>query len=270
MSDNKANFNEAINLIKKSAESRSYDIWIPSLKRDVKFKPLNTLHHKKFVKILIDTSMFNTALNLHVYDIIKQTCIDETVVVDDLDIFDRLAVCYAMRQHNFKKKYLIALDDKEEREISFATLLAKFKKGYKRMDPDCITEGEISINVSLPTLKREREFDNYIFNKHLVSFDKNNTEQINQIFTDLMLFGTIQYIDSIKVGDVLIDIDSMRTDQKVEILGNFDSILTAKISNYIKKCNDLRTELCSIDVLNGKDEPQTVEISIDSSFFVDE
>lgn len=270
MTDSNTTFNDAINLLKKSAEDRGYNIWIPSLKQEVKFKPLNTLHHKKFVKILMDTSMFNTVLNLHVYDIIKQTCLDATVNVDALDIFDRIAICYAMRKQNFKKKYIISLDEKEDREISFTTLLAKFKKGYKKIEPDSVTEGDVTINVSLPTLKREREFDNYIFNKHLVNFDKNNNEQLNQIFADLMLFGTIQYIDSIKVGEVLIDIDTMRTDQKVELLSAFDAILTAKISTYIKKCNDQRVALCSVEVINGKDEAQTVEISIDSSFFIDE
>lgn len=270
MTDNNATFNDAISLLKKSAETRGYNIWIPSLKQDVKFKPLNTLHHKKFVKILMDTSMFNTALNLHVYDIIKQTCLDESVNVDTLDIFDRIAICYAIRKQNFKKKYVIALDEKEDREISFTQLLAKFKKGYKRIEPDSVTEGDVTINVSLPSLKREREFDNYIYNKHLINFDKNNNEQLNQIFADLMLFGTIQYIDSIQVGETLINIDGMRTDQKVELLSAFDAILTTKISTYIKKCNDQRVALCSVDVLNGKDETQTVEISIDSSFFIDE
>jgi hypothetical protein len=72
MSDQKANFNDAINLLKKNAEQRSYDVWIPSLKQTAKFRPLTTLHHKKFVKCLIDSSLFTTSLNLHIYDVIKQ------------------------------------------------------------------------------------------------------------------------------------------------------------------------------------------------------
>ena len=61
MSDQKTNFADALSLLKKNAEQRSYDVWVPSLKQNVKFKPLTTLHHKKFVKSLPLYNTFSSA-----------------------------------------------------------------------------------------------------------------------------------------------------------------------------------------------------------------
>ncbi len=269
MSDQKANFNDAINLLKKNAEQRSYDVWIPSLKQTAKFRPLTTLHHKKFVKCLIDSSLFTTSLNLHIYDVIKQSCLED-IDVDSLTVFDRLCICFALRKHNFKKPYAILFDENTSKEVSLDELMANFKKRYVDIEPDDIKEGSLSIRMSVPTLKREREFDNYIFSRHIANLVRTDENQVNQVLADLVLYGVVVYIDSINIGDVVVDFNTLRIDQRIDLIGNLDASIFNRLNEYIQKCNEARTNLCSIDILDKDDKPLPVEITIDAGFFIDE
>lgn len=270
MSDQKTNFADALSLLKKNAEQRSYDVWVPSLKQNVKFKPLTTLHHKKFVKSLIDSSLFTTTLNLHIYDVIKQSCLDANVDIDNLTVFDKLAICFALRKHNFKKPYSVMLSEDESRDISLDNVLAGFKKKYKDVESGEITEGSLIINLSLPTLKREREFDSYIFSKHLANLNKADENQVNQVLADLVLYGSIVYIDSLSIGDQFVDFSTLRVDQKVELIGNLDALIFNKLNEYVQKCTDARASLCSVEINGLDDKPLNVEIAIDAGFFIDE
>lgn len=269
MSDQKTNFTDALNLLKKNAEQRSYDVWVPSLNQSIKFKPLTTLHHKKFVKSLIDSNLFTTSLNLHIYDVIKQSCLD-AIDIDSLTVFDKLAICFALRKHNFKKPYSVLLSEDESRDISLDGLLANFKKKYKDVEPGKITEGSLTINLSLPTLKREREFDAYIFSKHLANLNKTDENQVNQVLADLVLYGSIVYIDSLSIGDQFVDFSTLRVDQKVELIGNLDALIFNKLNEYVQKCTDARASLCSVEINGLDDKPLNVEIAIDAGFFIDE
>jgi hypothetical protein len=269
MSEQKTNFADALSLLKKNAEQRSYDVWVPSLNQNVKFKPLTTLHHKKFVKSLIDSSLFTTSLNLHIYDVIKQSCLD-SIDVDTLTAFDKLAICFALRKHNFKKPYSVLLSENESRDISLDDLLAGFKRKYKDIEPFEVKEGSLVIKMSLPTLKRDKEFDAYIFSKHLSNLNKTDENQVNQVLSDLVLYGSIVYIDSLAIGDQFIDFNTLRVDQKVELIGNLDALIFNKLSEYVQKCADTRKELCSVDINGLDDKPLNVEIAIDAGFFIDE
>lgn len=269
MSEQKTNFNDAINLLKKNAEQRSYDVWIPSLKQAVKFRPLTTLHHKKFVKYLIDSSLFNTSLNLHIYDVIKQSCLED-IDIDSLTVFDRLCICFSLRKHNFKKRYAVLLDGNTTQDVSLDDLIGNFKNSYHNIEPDTIKEGSLSIQLSVPTLKREREFDNYIFSHHIANLTKTDENQINQILAELVLYGVVVYIDNITIGDVTVDFNTLRIDQRIDLVGNLDAIIFNRLNEYIQKCNEARTKLCSIDILDKDDKPLPVEITIDAGFFIDE
>ena len=270
MSDQKTNFTDALSLLKKNAEQRSYDIWVPSLNQNVKFRPLTTLHHKKFVKSLIDSSLFTTALNLHIYDVIKQSCLDSSIDIDNLTVFDKLAICFALRKHNFKKSYSVMLSEDEIRDISLDDLLASFKKKYKDVEPGEITEDSLTIKMTLPTLKREREFDAYIFSKHLSNLNKSDENQVNQVLADLVLYGSIVYIDSLQIGDQFVDFSTLRVDQKVELIGNLDALIFNSLNEYIQKCTEARGSLCSVEINGLDDKPLNVEIAIDAGFFIDE
>jgi hypothetical protein len=270
MSDQKTNFADALSLLKKNAEQRSYDVWVPSLNQEVKFKPLTTLHHKKFVKSLIDSSLFTTSLNLHIYDVIKQSCLDNSIDVDTLTVFDKSAICFALRKHNFKKPYSVLLSETENRDISLDDLLVGFKKKYKDIEQGEISKGSLTIKLSLPTLKREREFDAYIFSKHLANLNKTDENQVNQVLADLVLYGSIVYIDSLTIGDQVVDFSTLRVDQKVELIGNLDALIFNSLNEYIQKCTEARSNLCSIEINGLDDKPLNVEISVDAGFFIDE
>lgn len=267
----KTNFNEAISLLKKNAEQNGSDIWVPSLNKSVKFKPLTTLHHKKFVKILIDSSIFNNALNLHIYDVISQTCIDP-INIDDLTVYDRIAICLGLRTVNFKKNYKLIVGENEEKEIDLNLLLQSAKEKYSNisLNNKSIKVGDIVVEVGLPNLKKEKEFDSYIFNKYLVNYDKTNQEQTNQIFADLMLFSAVTYIQSIAVGENIVKFDDLKIHEKIEIISNLNRSIFDPISEFILECNNQKTSLFSIEVTNTNNENQNIEISVDAGFFVDE
>jgi len=262
-------FNDVINLLKKSANEKTYDIWVPSLERDVKFKHFTAAIHKKFIKILMDANIFNTALNITIFETIKATCAEPEVDIGSLNVFDKIAICAGLRANNFSKDISVDLSDNTVSAVTNEALLLSTVKNYTVVGDQTFTFNDIKIVCGVPTLKIEKDFDTYIHNKHLINFKREDLNQVNTILADLVLYGVSQYIKTISIGEKTVTFADLKTDNKIEILNIIDTTLIAKLSEFIQKCNDVRTKMMTVTITNG-DISDNIEVTLDASLFVEE
>jgi len=73
------NLNDIITQINTLSERNSFDIYIPSLKRNVKFKPLTSKQQKSLYSCVTDNIVYSTRFIIVTYNIIKENCYEQDV-----------------------------------------------------------------------------------------------------------------------------------------------------------------------------------------------
>ena len=68
------NINDILNVMNRANEVFSYEIWIPSLQKDVMFREMTTSQQKRLIKSVIDSPIYNTEFIFAISQIIKENC----------------------------------------------------------------------------------------------------------------------------------------------------------------------------------------------------
>ena len=88
---------EVLGLMDRVNEVFAYEVWVPSLKRNVMFREINTNQQKRLIKAIIDSPIYNTEFIFALRKVIKENCSDPEVNVDELTIIDKLIIALKMR-----------------------------------------------------------------------------------------------------------------------------------------------------------------------------
>jgi hypothetical protein len=79
------NINDIIGLVKETNKDFEMDIYIPSLNKDVHFKPMNASHLKSIIKTSVEGIFANNYFNQSVFSIIKDIC-DPSIPLSNINL----------------------------------------------------------------------------------------------------------------------------------------------------------------------------------------
>ena len=94
-----------IQKLEEKAKGRHMSIWIPSLKKQVKFKRLTLGQQKALIKSSIQENMLKLDFSGNIYTIIKSNILDKKVKVDELNIIDKICIGVAYRAKDINNEY---------------------------------------------------------------------------------------------------------------------------------------------------------------------
>lgn len=235
-------------------QQASIDIFIPSLKRTVKFKNLTLKQQKNLLKSSIDESITKLSFNVNFYQIIKEN-INEPINVDSFFGFDKLSIAISLRANGLDKEY-----KEKDKTYNLDDLINNIPN--VSITPDQIEEvivvDGMQIVVAAPTLKVDRDLSSYAINK----ISSLTASDIKTIISELFILEVLKFIKSItiKVGETenVIDMNTIRNDEKVALAEKLPSHVTNKILDFIKKYRQLESNLTKLDDIN---------VEVDGSFF---
>ena len=235
-------------------QQASIDIFIPSLKRNVKFKNLTLKQQKNLLKSSIDESLTKLSFSVNFYQIIKEN-INEPINIDSFYSFDKLSIAVSLRANGLDREY-----KEKDKTYNLEDLINNIPN--IAITPDLL-EGVIDVEgmqivVSAPTLKVDRDLSSYAVGKiaNLTASD------IKTIISELFILEVLKFIKSItiKTGDTenIIEMNAIRNDEKVALAEKLPSHVTNKILDFIKKYRQLENNLTKLDDIN---------VEVDGSFF---
>jgi hypothetical protein len=201
-------------------ESSAINFYVPSLGKDVKFKPI-TIHHQQQFNLTED-SIFRTGADQLSYiefcktydDVLKDTCIDDSIDVDTLLTIDRIALSIQHRVEIDKMMDIVTYIDEEETftSIDLSKMVGIAKKTVPKKLVKKFKHQSITITTGFPTLKHDREINNVV--EKILDLENQaviNSEDVEAViednFSELLLALLGKYITEISVNDKIISID---------------------------------------------------------------
>jgi hypothetical protein len=224
-------------------------IFIPSLQREVSFKPLSLHQQKDILKAGISSDIFNILeFNAIFNNIIEQNSLER----NQYKVQDRLVIAIA-----FRNKFTSQPLDLDDKKIDIESLRDK-KINFETdaFSDFLIEEGILKIKAAAPALS----LDQTITKLQLSKIKKTENIDIGAFISEMYVFEILKYIKSIHIGDLDQDLSILSIEDRVKVVEQLPASLITQLNNYIS--NKFKTP---------EDEYLTVDgtkLTIDARLFV--
>jgi len=271
--------NEILSVLDKAQERFSYEIFVPSIQKNVRFREITTAQQKRLIKSVIDSSVYNSEFILTLRDILDENCIDKDVNINSLTIYDKLLISIYMRMVNIGDDLGMTFkcpDCEKTHEFVFKlsslfTELNKIKHDFECVIRD--TNGAWKVTCRVPTIG-----DEYALEKEMrrdKEVKTSDTKQMRDFAGDVFITEISKYVAEVEYtkedGEVLIiDMSTLTFKDRIKIIERLSAKLLDKIMEFtssIKKAFDGIT----LVKFNCSCEKKTLieqRFSIDSNFFI--
>lgn len=241
-----------INLLRESTARTAISIWIPSLDRDVQFKPLSVSQQRDLLKISLQADEhIELNLNEAFLNILKENCVDTSVNMSRLRLTDKDSLILGYRCSINP----LLTDIQNNVSIDLNEIYIKLKNIYKSLQLNSsIVHDNINVRVGVPTL--QSECTTYTpLPKTDASQDERSEYMLKAIFTDIA-----RYIQTVCIHDTSIDIESLDKDSIEQIFDNLPYSIVTDIYSYITEIRNIRNQVIAI---RDKDNSVTnIDISL--------
>lgn len=245
-----SNVSDILKQLETLNASAGVSVYIPSLKKTVRFKNLNLKQQKDLLKSSIDDTLTKLSFTTKFYNIIQENAID-ILDINKLYTFDRSAIALALRVNGLSSTYNgINLNDviTQIQTISIDTESLK----------ESINVQDLTINLEAPTLSVDRDI-----NLTTTARLKNIPERdVKTLIGELFVHEIVKFIKSItfktESGEQTITFSELKVDDKITVTEQLPSTATGKILDYIKSYRAFESKFVTLN---------ETSIEVDSGFF---
>ncbi len=269
------NIQDILTQLDRVNSSYSYDVWIPSLGKDVSFKEMTTAQQKRIIKSIIDSPVYNSEFIKACYTIIKENCDDKTIEVDKFTIIDKLLILLKMRSVSIGNEIEVQLKsellDKEIKStINIDTVYDKCLETISHIKDTQIIESGITVDCCLPNILTEYKLEKQLHS--LWDKEKYETrEQIQNSVGEKFVSEIAKFIRQITIADNVYNLEEMDFKDRLQIIEKLPSKLLKEIFKYIQQCSDAINSILIISnkiEVEGETEDIEKRLEITPGFFI--
>jgi hypothetical protein len=252
MSNNTDNVQDIIQALKELDKSNSYEIFLPSLQKEIPFKQLNAEQFKRILKTVIDSPVYNTEFIVTFNSIIKENILEPTVNTEKLNIFDKLLILLKTRIDCIDLNYTFTFTDDEIKNnnltstnssINLKEVYDAFVKELPNFSPKEYTYQQCSVICDLPTLDIENKLEKELHKN--VKLEISTPEELRLTLGDTFINELSKYIQTIKVNETVFSFDTLNFKSRVKVVEQLPSTAVNKVLKYIEEYKKLTTRLTS-------------------------
>jgi len=270
------NIENILGLMDRVNESFCYEVWVPSLNRNVMFRELNTAQQKRLIKSIIDSPVYNTEFIFTLRQILKENCAD-SIDIDALTIIDKLVIALKIRSLNISDVVEMEFDKNNKRAFSIEKILNDVKTNLSLPAPRQISDdkGIYTLTCSVPTIGAEYRLEKELRDNQNINEIK-TTEELRNTIGTAFINELVKYVDtiSIKTSDTEItdiNLNAVNFKNRITLIEKIPEKITNKLIEYI---NEIKKEtdkiiLFKFDITKEDGSKETIEerLTIDSGFF---
>lgn len=200
------------------------DVFVPSVNKLVKFKPLSVKQHHEILKCGIDGVLGSIKLST----IFNKIIIDNSLESIDFTVYDTEWILLKLRMANVGETITIKeqtynLNDLTRNDKSFE---------YKEE----ISYKDIIVQLAVPNIKLDIDISEACYK----DFNKGNLEDrlVSETISSMLSYEVIKFIQSISVNNQVVNFENISTADKRKILENLPLSINNMITNFITKYRD--------------------------------
>jgi hypothetical protein len=259
-----------LNLLKDLDASAGFNVYIPSLEREVKFKQLTTEQLKLILKTTVGTPLYNTEFILTFNDIIKENCLDQTIDIDNLTVYDKLHILFKTKIESISPDYTIEFSEEEVDAYNIDTnpVVLSVSKQYEafvekkiNFTEKTFTYNDCIITCNIPTLATESKLESELHTN--IDIDTLSNEELQNAIGETFVNEVTKFITSISIKGVGINLLNESFKNRVEVVEKLPTII---INNVLKYIEDYKNTIKQLVIFDINDSLQR-ELALDASLF---
>lgn len=260
--------------IKQQTIEYSSHYWVPSLKKEIRFRDINTSQQKRLVKSIVDSPVFNTEFILTLSDILMENCVDPEVNVMSLTILDKLALAINLRAVCVGNMLKIQATEKGKSftvELDLNQIYEKCKTALIGVEAETFDDQVFTITCGVPTIQTETDLERELRGSGNNALEISDPSQLRTTIGDAFMSELVKYITAVSVksnGELkAVEWSTLSFTDRIRVIEQFNAHLLKKIVGYINKVKEQMNavELYTVEV-DG--EKITRRLSIDGNFFI--
>lgn len=231
------NISDILNLVKETNKDFEMEVYVPSLKKDVHFKPMNASHLKAIIKTSVEGIFANNYFNQSVFSIIRDIC-DPSVPLANITTLDKIFILLQLRKKNVKNSISVDFkkDDKTvSEEVDLEEFLNKIKKQKLSFSDEVYKNGSYEITLGFPSIVQEYLFDTSFEQSRIRKTDENDRAALKELFAPLFINEITQYVKSIKIKDQEINLLTLSISERTAIVESLSGTVVSGIIATIDK-----------------------------------
>jgi hypothetical protein len=240
---------DLLNKLNKINEESSVRVFVPSIGREAKFKPLNIKQQKDLIKTSMDGAISGASLSQVINNIIISNAEEQI----NFKVYDRYAIAVGLRSCAIKDLY-----NYKGKEIKLSKVVEKGIKSFRQYslkDTQNIDFHNIKITLEIPSLQRDIQV-----NGEFISNVKNQSQGVDygDILGNLYIYEIIKFIKNVSIEDNNCDFNNISVKDCLSIVENLPVSLNAQIIEFIQATREVENIFIALE--NGI-------IEINATFF---
>jgi hypothetical protein len=267
------NFDDALKALYTVSEAFNVNVWIPSKQKEYSFKELEAKQQKNMLSSAMNSSVYNTSFVKNMYNVINSNFLDKENknIINDFTIFDKFAIAVSLKD-KISDETSITFDEKNNivKKLSLKPIIEKFKTFNTPKSEFLEVDNEnfkIKLEISVPTILEELEYEEQINKKEKKVDDIKNTDDIQKIISEAFIGETTKYIKMIYVNGNDLGFNNIDFTKKIRLVEKLPSGILQKILQIVSKWKQEVDSILTVETeVDGKN--YTKVISIDGVFFL--
>lgn len=197
------------------------DVFVPSVNKLVKFKPLSVKQHHEILKCSVDGVLGSIKLSIVFNKIITDNCLESV----DFTVYDTEWILLKLRIANIGESITIKEQIYNLKDLTRNKDIFKYKEEISYKD--------IIVQLAVPTIAQDLE----IAEASYKDFSKGNIGDrlVSETISSMLSYEIIKFIKFITVNGIVVNFDSITTLDKRKILENLPLAINNMITNFITR-----------------------------------
>jgi hypothetical protein len=259
------NYNTILNVLDTINKEVNVSVYVPSLKREVKFKNTNTGQQKTLLKAAVDNPVFQTRFTIALYNLIAENC-TEPDIVKHLTTIDSAAIAIQLRIATTGAQHIITQNGKKY-TVDLAPVVEKFKT-FEPLAPGVINEPPFTVNVEMPLLVEQYNLEKQLREKTL-NDQQIISAQLTDTIGDAFVGEVSKFVREIVVfhnnTETILDYKALPYSKRHAVLEKLPSTLVKSVLKYMEQYVNKQKDILTISGINT----ETGEVANDLVLLVD-
>lgn len=264
------NYNTILNVLDTINKEVNVSVYVPSLKREVKFKSTNTGQQKALLKAAVDNPVFQTRFTIALYNLIAENC-TEPDIVNKLTTIDSAAIAIQLRIATTGTQHVIAQNGKKY-TIDLAPIVEKFKT-FESLEPGVINEAPFTVNVGMPLFVEQYNLEKQLREKAL-NDQQIISAQLTDTIGDAFVGEVSKFIKEITVfhnnAETVLDYKTLSYTKRHAVLEKLPSTLIKNVLRYMEKYVIKQKDILTVSGVNTEtgETADDLILLVDAALFV--
>lgn len=209
---------------------KSIEVYAPSIDNTVRLAPITLAQQSKIIETVSDNvNITNNPIlallefNTITFSILKNNIEEYQPIYNTVD---RVNFVIAL------KSYLDETVTVDEVEFDLPKILERNKTIEYTAQGDTLECGDVSIEVSVPSLEIDNLVNNLVLRKY-----KTSNAQNKKLLSDVYIYEALKFIDKISIGERYIEVK--KDTKSLELLRELDTVTLKPVFEYINKIRAL-------------------------------